>query len=77
LAVWAVRAAPGFDAAGILLMGWLPAGAVLSAAGSLAGAALPAFSVAVALCGSAYVHIGYRLWAASSPASLSRSKGSV
>jgi hypothetical protein len=73
---FALRRAPGFGAAGVLLMGWLPAGAVLSAAGSLAGAALPAFSVAVAFCGSAYVLIGYRLWAAAtSAASLKRGKG--
>lgn len=74
---FALRRVSGFGAAGMLLMGWLPAGAVISAAGSLAGAALPAFSVAVALCGSAYVLIGYRLWAAPSAASDSRGKGSV
>jgi hypothetical protein len=67
----------GFGAAGILLMGWLPTGAVLSAVGSLAGAALPAFSMAVALCGSAYVIIGYRLWAAPSVVSIGSGEGSV
>jgi hypothetical protein len=74
---YALWRALGFGAAGILLMSWLPAGAVLSAAGSLAGATLPAFSMAVALCGAGYVLIGYRLWATPSAASLSRGKGRV
>jgi hypothetical protein len=74
---FALRRASGFGAAGILLMGWLPAGAVLSAVGSLAGAALPSFSMAVALCGSAYVLIGYRLWANPTAASLGGGKGSM
>ena len=68
----ALRRVSGFGVAGILLMGWLPAGAALTSASSLAGTALPAFSVAVAICGSAYVYIGYRLWAASSADLLSR-----
>jgi hypothetical protein len=74
---FALRRASGFGAAGVLLMGWLPAGAVISAAGSLAGAALPAFSMAVAVCGAAYVLIGYRMWAAPSAASHSHGKDSV
>lgn len=59
---FALRRARGFGVAGALLVGWLPAAALLGAAGSLTGVALPALSAAVALCGAAYVLIGYRLW---------------
>lgn len=57
----ALRRVSGFGVAGVLLMGWLPAGAALSAAGALAGKSPPAFSAAVSLCGAAYILTGYRL----------------
>lgn len=71
---FALRRVSGFGVASILLMGWLPAGAFLSAAASLSGVGLPAFSVAVALSGAAYVLIGYKLWAEPPSASGGRSK---
>jgi hypothetical protein len=61
---FALRRARGFAPAGALLMGWLPAGALLSLAGSLTGVGLPGLSTAVALCGTAYVLMGWRLKAA-------------
>jgi hypothetical protein len=57
----ALRRVPGFGAVGLLLMGWLPAGAALGAINTLTGAGLPAFSLAVALCGASYVLIGRKL----------------
>jgi hypothetical protein len=73
----ALRRAPGFGVAGVLLMCWLPSAAVLAAAGSLAGIALPAFSMAVALCGAGYVLIGYGLWDAPPVASFDSGRDSV
>jgi len=58
---FALRRVRGFGVVGCLLMGWLPAGAVLSGVGSLTGARLPSLSAAVALCGAAYVLLGYRV----------------
>jgi len=74
---FALRHTPGFGVASVLLMCWLPSAAVPAAAGSLAGIALPAFSMAVALCGAAYVLIGYRLWDAPPVASFDSGGNSV
>ena len=58
---FALRRLSGVFAASILLMCWLPAGAAAAGVGSLTGTGLPALSLAVAICGAAYVLLGYRL----------------
>lgn len=56
-----LRRVRGLGVAGVLLMCWLPVGAALGGVGSLIGVGLPSLSTAVALCGAAYVVLGWRL----------------
>jgi hypothetical protein len=49
----------GLQIAGFLFLGWLPIGALSVGLGTLFGISLPAFSIAVALCGVGYILLGF------------------
>ena len=70
-----LRRLKGYRTPAVLLMCWLPAAAVSVLAGSLIGVGLPALSLAVALCGGAYVLIGQRLRTSQGIVSLPRAGG--